>query len=501
MLIGIDLGTTALKVAAFDARNGGLLAGVSQRLRVDVGPPRTRGVGRREQDPSAVTRALRKALLEVGEAVGGLARARGVGLAAQGGSTIIARRDSGRALTPMVDWNDMRAFPHLRALSASRSPRYWRSFSLRDEPGMGLARIQWLRRESPEVLDVENIYAGAGEYVYFRLTGEWRQDACNAMQIGCYDARRRRLDGRPAKLVDVPLSFFAPLRQGHETHSLSPAAAKRFGLPAGIPVAGPYMDHEAGFLSAAHVSRKPLQCSLGTAWVGNFQLPDTSAGHSPFQFAIPSPVGKGRLVIQPLLTGNVTWDWALETFVDENHQRALAKQAQIFAESILPPEALVALPWLNRPNPLRMEKNGGCCFVGAGPSTTKADFLRAVAAGMCYELARVFDEAKERKAFDSVVLSGGASKGCHFQQLITALFGPLPVYQIEDEAWMGARGCLRPFSAKAFRAKARRLEPSGELDTEALRFGQGVYREAFTRFYGKVPAGRAFSFGAKRGKR
>jgi sugar (pentulose or hexulose) kinase len=207
------------------------------------------------------------------------------------------------------------------------------------------------------------------------------------------------------------------------------------------------------------------------------------------------------LVIQPLLTGNVTWDWALETFVDANHQRALAKQASLFEESILPPQALVALPWLNRPNPLHPQANGGCCFVGAGPLTSKADLVRAVAAGLSYELARVFKEAKDRRAFDSVILSGGASEGRHFQQIITALFRPLPVYQIMDAPWMGARGCLHPFSAKVLRAKVKRVRTTRRLDSEALRLGQDVYQATFARLYGNVPAGRAFSFHTKRDTR
>ena len=493
MLIGIDLGTTALKVAAFDARSGKLLAGVSKRLRVDLGSD-----GRREQSPASIVRALQKAIREIGNSTGRLGKVRGLGVAAQGGSTIIADRHTGTALTPMTLWNDARAFPEFQTLQESKPPRYWRTFSLRDEPGMGLARIQVMRRASPHLLAKDNLYVGAGEFLYFQLTAQWRQDAGNALQIGCYDARHGRFTARPAKLVGVPLSFFAPLRHGHETHSLSDAAAKRFGLPPGIPVAGPYMDHEAGFVSAAHVSSNPFQCSLGTAWFGNFCVPATCSGSSPLQLVVPSPTDSGRLVVQPLLTGNVTWDWALECFVDANHKRALVKQANLFTESLLPSEALVALPWLNRPNPLCPGKHGACSFIGAGPATTQADFVRAVAVGMCYELARVFEEAKDRTLFDSVVLSGGASKGLHFRQLITALFDPVPVYQVAEEDWMGARGSLHAFSAKTARPKMKCLRPSKRPVAQAIRQGQAAYRAAFSTLYGKTPAGRAFSFGAQR---
>ncbi|MCF6284221.1 MAG: hypothetical protein L3K26_03415, partial [Candidatus Hydrogenedentes bacterium] len=332
MLIGIDLGTTALKVAAFDPKTGKMLHGVEKRLPLGLDSD-----GWREQSPAAVVRALRSAIGQLGKTLGGLKKVTGMALAAQGGSTIIADRETGDAHAPMILWNDARAFSQFQELAASKPARYWRTRTLRDEPGMGLARIAWLREHAPELLDDCNLYVGAGEYVYHHLTGLWRQDACNAMQIGCYDARTQSLSKELAALADISTGFVAPLRQGHEFHPLSSAGAKLFGLPEGIPVAGPYMDHEAGFLAASHVSERPLQCSLGTAWVGNFCLPEGIQGAAPFQFAIPSPKGSEPLIIMPLLTGNVTWDWALSTLVDGNTEEALKKQQVVFKSAVLPP--------------------------------------------------------------------------------------------------------------------------------------------------------------------
>lgn len=491
VLIGIDLGTTALKVGAFDGRTGRRLAGEEVTLRVAAGEG-----GRREQTPAAILTALRKAIARVTAAAAGLGPACGVGLAAQGGSGIVADRVTGEALTPMTLWNDARAFPHFQELAQRHTPRYWRTRTLRDEPGMGLARLAHLRETAPHCFDARNLYVGAGEYVYFYLTGQWRQDACHAMQTGCYDCRTDALSSEMAALAGVTPDFFPPLRAGHETFPLAERAAKRFGLPAGIPVAGPYMDHEAGFLSASQASERPLQCSLGTAWVGNFQVPEPSFGRTPFQFSIPSPAGPGRLVIQPLLTGNVTWDWALRTFVSKNPKQALARQAAILERGILPPAGLVAVPWLNRPNPLDPALLGGCGIIGASPSTTSDDLLRAIVAGMGYELHRIFDAVARHGAVDRVVLSGGASKSPHFRQLIAALFAPLPAYHLDDAAWMGARGCLAAFSRKAAEAEAVRISIGQKLNPDALAAGRLLYQDVFSRLYGHVCAGSAYTVGA-----
>jgi len=488
MYIGIDIGTTVLKGAVFSAATGTLRAQAAQRLPVTVSAD-----GGREQDATVITGAVRELFTQLRTEVGAeWSRVQGIGLAAQGGSTLMVERERGIPACPMYLWNDARAYPYLSRVTAAVPADFWRSFSLRDAPGMGLARILWLRERQPELLQERYLYCGAGEFIYHQLTGAWAQDACNALQIGCYHAVEDRLTAEPLALVDAPLSLVAPLRNGHETHPLSAAAAARFGLSAGIPVAGPYNDHEGAFCASANVVKQPLQCSLGTAWVGNFVLPAEMQGGSPWQLPIPSPLGPGRLVIQPLLTGNVTWDWALATFVDPDHQQALAKQADIFAQRLLPPYGLTALPWLNMPNPFAEGINGAGCLLGLSPATDRDDLLRAIAAGMVYELRRIFAEVIDRRAVEAVLLSGGASRGLQFQQQILSLFAPLPVLQVTEEDWLGARGSLYPFNTPACHAEVRELALSPTTDTTAIQRAYSLYNELFARSYGHLPAGQAF---------
>lgn len=492
LLLGIDLGTTALKVAALNARTGKPVACASVRL-----PVRTDSTGAREQDPAALRRVLAAAFRDLRRQTGGAWRGvRGVGVAAQGGSTMIVDRASGKPHTALILWNDRRALAQYNRLCLAKPADYWRRFSWRNCPGWGLARILWLRERRSSLLSADNIYVGAGEYLYFNLTGAWRQDACHALQTGCYNVPERRLDAAPLRLVGAPLDFVAPMRDGHATHPLSPAGAHLTGLPEGIPVAGPYMDHEAGYLSAQGVSDRPLQCSLGTAWVGNFRLPKDARWSSPTQLVIPSVCDDGWLVVQPLMTGNVSWDWALSNTMGLNRERALAELPGIFGERLLPPHGLVALPWMHMPNPLDPALIGAGGFLGLSPATTREDMLRALAAGMAYEMARVFDGVKAR--VDSVVLGGGASKGAFFRSLLAALFHPLPVHVVADQDLTGARGVLHAFGGPASRGATGRVALPGKSTRKAIADGYGVYGEAARRFYGDLPEYGAVSFENRR---
>ena len=141
MLLGIDIGTTALKAAVFDRRTGRVLAKAGCRLET-----RTGSDGAREQDPQSLLDALAGAVAELRAATGTRwSRIAGIGLAAQGGSTLLADRESGAPFSTMFLWNDTRAGAHFGAIAAARPARWWRTRTLRDEPGMGLARVEWLR--------------------------------------------------------------------------------------------------------------------------------------------------------------------------------------------------------------------------------------------------------------------------------------------------------------------------------------------------------------------
>jgi hypothetical protein len=96
---------------------------------------------------------------------------------------------------------------------------------------------------------------------------------------------------------------------------------------------------------------------------------------------------------------------------------------------------------------------------------------------------------------DSIVLSGGTSQSPHFQQLIAALFAPLPAYILEDAGWMGTRGCLHAFSPESASAGATPIKLDGTVDRDALAAGRSMYNDVFNRLYGHVRAGSAYTLG------
>ena len=489
MLIGIDIGTTGLKAGAYDTDDGNCLAEASERLSVQTDPS-----GRREQLPSDVLDSLESVLTSLSEQCGDRwSEVEGFGVAAQGGSMLIVDRESGRPLSPMYLWNDFRCFEHIAEIEKKHSPEFWRSFSMRDEPGAGLGRIKWLQEKDPSLFNKQNCCVGVGEFVYHYLTGVWRQDACQALQSGCYDARKQTLSQTPLDLVGLDESFFSPMREGHSLEALNLRSSERFGLPVGLPVAGPYNDHEAGYVSVMHLSKRPLQCSLGTAWVGNFVLEDELGEGSGFQFSIPAPIGKNRLVIQALQTGSLTWDWALEKFATDDHPEALSIADEIFNKRLLPLNDLTCFPWFNRPNPLGKGFGAGA-FFGMSSTTSNEDLLRSVALGLVFEFSRIFDPLHKSGAIDSIILCGGASRAAYFQKLFGTLFAPLPIFIPYS---MGTRGSLYGLNPLAAQVQAKPFVGSEFQESEQMENLKHIYKELYERLYSSVRSGRPFLMESK----
>ena len=226
--------------------------------------------------------------------------------------------------------------------------------------------------------------------------------------------------------------------------------------------------------------------------MGNFLISDLRAGASPLQLVIGSPLGKGHLVIQPLLAGNVAWDWGLQNLVDPDHAAALAKLDGIFAERLLPPDGLVAVPWLTQANPWGPGVLGGGTFSGVSAHTSKSDLLRALAAGLAWEFARVFRDVRDRGLVDSVVLGGGASKGRFFRDMFAALFAPLPVFTLADEELAGARGALFAFNPDTAGARPIPVPVATAPVADAVRQGFDRYCAWFDKLYADVKAGEPF---------
>ena len=185
ILLGIDIGTSACKAAAFDPA-GRVLAQTAESYPVSYPRP-----GWAEQDPEdwwkAVCSALRRLTRE-----GGFAPERIAGIGVDGQSwSAIAVGGNGSVLCPTPIWMDTRAASICEELR--RTVGEERLFSVGGNPlspSYTLPKVLWYREQLPEVYAKTDKILQSNSFIAFRLTGEMTQDPSQGYGWACWDMAR-----------------------------------------------------------------------------------------------------------------------------------------------------------------------------------------------------------------------------------------------------------------------------------------------------------------------
>lgn len=225
--LAIDQGTHASRALLFDGR-GRLLRAATREIAL-----RDLGAGRVEQDPTEILDSLRGALEAVLDGPD-LDRARigQVGVATQRSSVLAWERRSGRALSPVLSWQDTRVDAALAALAPQAAQVQART-GLRLSPHYGAGKLRWLLDHQPGLRE----RAGGGDlaigplaaFVVQHLTGaaEPRLDEANAARTLLWNAAERRWDPWLLALFGIPAALLPEVRPVQADHG----RLQRLGVP------------------------------------------------------------------------------------------------------------------------------------------------------------------------------------------------------------------------------------------------------------------------------
>ncbi len=235
MLIGIDVGTTAVKAALFDGK-GNAIRRFGERYPAQRPQP-----GQVEQDPRCWTDLVTAALAALSDGV----KVEAVGLCSQVNTHVFVD-DKGEALLPALTWQDTRCAEDAAALDSQvgfDDKIGWWGAPLPIDASHVLARMAYLARVSPELWARTRYVLAPKDYCILQLTGEAVADPMTNFGI-----------------LDQSLALIAPLlalvpgaeaRMPRIAGFTAPAGRIRSGFPcAGTPVVTGAMDAWSGLLGA-----------------------------------------------------------------------------------------------------------------------------------------------------------------------------------------------------------------------------------------------------------
>ena len=261
MYLGIDLGTSELKLVLLD-RQHRLVASVGERLTVQRPAPL-----HSEQSPADWWDAMARAMarLQTGQAAA-LAQVRAIGLSGQMHGAVLMDA-AGEVLRPAILWNDGRSGAECAELEAA-CPRLHAIAGNLAMPGFTAPKLLWVRRHEPEVFARTATVLLPKDWLRFMLTGERVGEMSDAAGTLWLDVAERRWSAEVLAACGLTEAQMPRLVEGSEASgTLQPELAARWGLPAGVIVAGGGGDNAASAVGIGAVRPGEGFVSLGTSGV------------------------------------------------------------------------------------------------------------------------------------------------------------------------------------------------------------------------------------------
>jgi gluconokinase len=431
VLVGIDIGTSAVKVLACTLA-GGVLS--SEARSYSHATPQA---GYVEQDAETIYAAALGALhavLEVLRARADDVTAIGFSSAMHGLLPVGAR---GEPIGPLVTWMDRRSAPVAERWRADGTANelYTRT-GAPVHPMLPSCKLRWFAENDPSYIANAARFVSIKELIVFRWTGEWLIDWGMASGTGLFDFRAHdwsaaALDA--ARIGADKLSTLAPpstLRR-----NLQPAIARELGLDARTAIVLASSDGALANLGVGAVTPGELALTLGTSGAIRVvvEQPVLDERGRTFCYAYDD---RKYIVGGPTSSAGAVLDKIGEFLAPD------LEPAQRFADAVRraetsPPGArgVTVMPFLSgeRAPYWLPELRGG--IVGLDLSHSRDDILRAAIESVVFALASVYDVLRERIApIERICLSGGLTRAPLVRQLVADVFAREAVLADQPEA-------------------------------------------------------------------
>lgn len=405
-LLGIDIGTSALKAALFTP-DGRAHARAAEAYPVHRPRP-----GWAEQNPddwwAAAMRAVRA--VTAGVNPGEIA---GVGVDGQSWAAILIDRDGGVLCNTPI-WMDTRA----DACCASLSERVGESalFAVSGnplKPAYTLPKLLWFREHLPGAYAKADKALGSNAFIVYRLTGAATQDLSQGYGYACFDMRRGVWDEAILGATGVPRGLLPELSDCHAVVGrVTAEAAALTGLLAGTPVVAGGLDAACGTLGAGVFRAGQTQEQGGQAGGMSLCVGEMRADR---RLILSRHVVPGLFLLQGgTVGGGGALRWLREVAGTESFE-AMSREAEA-----VPPgsDGLVFLPYLAGERSPLWDAEAKGVFFGLDYTKGRAHMTRAVMEGVAYSLRHNLDTAAEAGVRAGVLHAmGGAANSETWTQI------------------------------------------------------------------------------------
>lgn len=398
MYLGVDLGTSGIKVIITDA-TGQIVDSQSAELTVSRPQPLWS-----EQDPTDWWLAFCSAMDSLSQGPF-LSQVKAIGLSGQMHGATLLDGDA-QVIRPAILWNDGRSAAECIELE-QRVPNSRETTGNIMMPGFTAPKLLWLKHHEPDKFSRIDKVLLPKDYLRFLLTGDFACDMSDAAGTLWLNTQKRCWDIELLSACGLKLSHMPQLFEGNQiTGVLQTDLASRWGLSE-VPVVAGAGDNAAGAIGVGLVEPGQGMISLGTSGVyfvvtDHFSQQAELAVHS-FCHALP----ERWHLMSVMLSAASCLDWFAKQVVEEDIGQLLEQLESHPVEQKTTPYFLPYLSGERTPHNNPMAKGA---FIGLTHDTSKLDMLHAVLEGVCFAFADGVDALHQSgtQATEITVIGGGA---------------------------------------------------------------------------------------------
>lgn len=470
ILLGVDVGTSVVKVVAFDT-DGVALAVAGRPLELSHG------------DGDAVEQDLETIVASVGEVVGDVVAQAGapdvVALTGQGDGCWLTD-DAYRPVRPALSWLDGRAADLLSRWTAEGvTERVYRRNGTTLFPGAPGPLLAWLDRHEPASLDRATTAGYCKDAVFGRLTGMRATDPSDSsMPFGDGTGTGYGADVLDAMGLTHRSDLLAPIVAPVPRAELSTEGALLLGLSAGLPVSSGPFDFPACAIGGGVRDVGDALLIVGTTLGCLVHVDQLETGGDPAGFHVATGTPGRWLRAMPAMVGTASMDWMLATL-------GLGVEAIDAALATSRPGAggVEVLPYLATSGERApfVDPNASGQVTGVRLTTTRDDLLRAMCEALAYAARHCFETAG---LSGRLVACGGGTRSRPWLQVFADVLGvPLELARTPE---VGARGAVLAagvdVDVDAWTAPEGVVEPDPSL--------QSRYDDGYRRYLAHLAAAR-----------
>lgn len=433
MYLGIDIGTSAVKIIVVDEAEN-----VRATATAGIETLRPQPLWS-EQNPDDWWTAIGAVIAELRRAMGGRFGAIGaIGLSGQMHGNVVLDREM-RPIRPAIIWNDGRSLAECDELR-HLVPGIGTLCGVPPMPGFSAPKYLWLKKHEPENFALIRHVMLPKDFVRLKMTGELATDMCDASGTLLLDVSQRQWALTVVEACGLSPGMLPTLMEGTEiSGALRADVAAQWGLKPGIPVVAGAGDAAAGAIGAGAVNEGDAFISLGTS--GQYFIARETYAPSPERFihtfghSLP-----GRwFQMAAMLNGASPLGLAAQLLGEPDIAKLLAEAE---AEQQRAPQ-LYFLPYLTGERTPHNDPYAKGAFIGLTPATTRGQATRAVLEGTGFMLADCQEILGRTGALPAEVgVVGGGSKSPLWMQIIADMLGR-PVLQVEAGEAGPALGAAR----------------------------------------------------------